>query len=75
MTDNLFDDGLIDMGICEHGDGSVAAAVWGVVDVQALQQWFKYIDVIIMVSKMLAVHGVDKVFTARTVIVPGSVKG
>ena len=52
----------------------MTAAVWGTVDVQALQQWFKYIDVIIMVSKMLTVHGVDKVFTVRTVIVPGGVK-
>ena len=31
----------------------MTAAVWGTVNVQALQQWFKYIDVIIMVSKML----------------------
>ena len=53
----------------------MTAAVWGTVDVQALQQRFKYIDVIIMVSKMLTVHGVDKVFTVRTVIVPGGVKG
>ena len=53
----------------------MTAAVWGTVDVQGLQQWFKYIDVIIMVSKMLTVHGVDKVFTVRTVIVPGGVKG
>lgn len=49
--------------------------MWGTVYAQAQQQRLKYIDVIIMVSKMLAVHGVDKVFTARTVIVPGSVKG
>ena len=49
----------------------MTAAVWGTVDVQAQQQWFKYIDVIIMVSKMSTVHGVDKVFTVRTVIVPG----
>ena len=75
MADNFFDNGLIHMCIGEHWDRCMTAAVWGMVDVQGLQQWFKYIDVIIMVSKMLTVHGVDKVFTVRTVIVPGGVKG
>ena len=75
MTDDFFDNCLIDMCVSHHGDGGMTAAVGRSVNMQAVQQRLKEVAVIIVIGKVFAAHGVDQVFATGAVVVPAFIEG
>ena len=75
MTDYFFDGSLIDMCFGEQGNRGVPAAVRCMIDVQTKHQRLENIVVIHIIGKMLAVQGMDEIFTIGTVMKPALVKG
>ena len=58
MTDDFFDNCLIDMCVSHHGDGGMTAAVGRSVNMQAVQQRLKEVAVIIVIGKVFTVHDI-----------------
>ena len=75
MTDYFFDGSLIDMCFGKQRNCGVPAAVRRMIDMQTKHQGLENIVVIHVIGKMLAVQGMDEIFTIGTVMKPALVKG